>query len=147
MIEEADESRFLRARAGYMLMLPFQCEICHYRNSTKRDPNERDFKDAEALEYISRETLDSIWSREPATVKENLQGILRIEGTMLRLNLPPMLNFLGPFPLEDIHGMQATTAVLDRLLDKGLYEAQVQWETFRNNVPTSPTPIKPVEQV
>ena len=60
VIEEADESRFLRARAGDMLMLPFQCEICHYRNITKRDPNERDVKDAEVLEFIRRATLDSI---------------------------------------------------------------------------------------
>ena len=90
---------------------------------TKRDPNERDVRDAEALEFIRRATLDSIWSREPATVKKNLQGLLRSEGTMIRLNLPPMLDFLGPFPLEDIHGMQAAIAVRDRSLDKGLYKS------------------------
>jgi len=73
-----------------MLMLPFQYEICHYRNITKRDPNERDVRDAEALEFIRRATLDSIWSREPAsTVKKNLQGLLWSEGTMLES--------LGPF--------------------------------------------------
>jgi len=50
---------------------------------------------------------------------------------MIRLNLPPMLDLLGSFPLEDIHGMPTAIAVLDRSLDKGLYESQVQWEASR----------------
>ena len=38
---------------------------------------------------------------------------------------------MGPFPLEDVWGMKAAVAVLDRSFDPGLYEKTVQWETFQ----------------
>jgi hypothetical protein len=38
---------------------------------------------------------------------------------------------MGPFPLEDVFGMKMAVAVLDRSLDPGLYEQNVQWDTFR----------------
>jgi hypothetical protein len=41
---------------------------------------------------------------------------------------------LGPWPLEDSVGMKAAIAVLDRSLDKGVYEANVQWDTFRKQM-------------
>jgi hypothetical protein len=43
---------------------------------------------------------------------------------------PPM----GPWPLEDNLGMKATIALLDRSLDKGVYEETVQWDTFRRSM-------------
>jgi len=131
VIEERDESRFLKARAGDMLMLPFQCDLCHFRNIMMREPSEMSPEDMEILEYIRRATLDAVWSREPSTVKKNMQGLLRAERTMDRLRLPDVSPSLGPFPLSDIHGMLPAIAVLDRSLDKGLYEEHVQWETFR----------------
>ena len=38
---------------------------------------------------------------------------------------------MGPFPLEDSFGMGAAVAVLDKSMDPGRYEAQVQFSTFR----------------
>jgi hypothetical protein len=38
---------------------------------------------------------------------------------------------MGPWPLEDTQGMRAAIAVIDRSLDKGVYKATVQWDTFR----------------
>jgi hypothetical protein len=37
----------------------------------------------------------------------------------------------GPFPLEDLWGMQAAIAVLDWSMDPGLYEKTLQFESFR----------------
>ena len=130
MIEEADETRFLQARAGDHMMIPFQCDTCHFRNITKRDPDLRDYRDLESLEYIRRASLDAFWSREPSTVKKNLQGILRVESTMQRLRLPPVSRTKA-MELKDECGMLAAIAVLDRSLDKGLYEDKVQFGTFR----------------
>lgn len=31
IVEDRDKTRFLCARPGDMLMVPFQCELCHYR--------------------------------------------------------------------------------------------------------------------
>lgn len=131
MVEEREEDRFLRARSGDMLMVPFQCDLCHFRNIQKRDPVRFRTTDNEVLEYIRRASLDSLWAREPATVKKNLNGLAKAEQVMLNLGLPPLSPTLGPFPLQDIHGMLPAIAILNRSLDKGVYEKQVQWATFR----------------
>jgi hypothetical protein len=38
---------------------------------------------------------------------------------------------MGPFPLKDTFGMGAAVAVLDKSMDPGKYEEQVQYATFR----------------
>jgi hypothetical protein len=38
---------------------------------------------------------------------------------------------MGPWPLEDNLGMKAAIALLNRSLDKGVYEETVQWDTSR----------------
>ena len=35
---ESDKGRHMSARNGDHLMIPFQCELCHYRNLKKMDP-------------------------------------------------------------------------------------------------------------
>lgn len=112
-------------------MVPFQCDICHFRNMVDRDPWESDPDDMEVLEYIRRVNLDAFWSRETSTVKGNLRLLIKAETSNASLNLPPLLKNMGPWPLEDTFGMQAAIAVLIRSLDKGKYENFVQWETFR----------------
>ena len=130
-LPDKEDNRFLRARAGDMLMVPFQCEICHFRNMEKRDPARGDAKDDEVLEYIRRASLDAFWSRETSTVKKNLGILWRAENFCERLSLKSVSPPLGPFPLNDVLGMKAAIAVLDKSLDKGIYERLVQWETFR----------------
>lgn len=112
-------------------MVPFQCDLCHFRNIMKRDPWEFDPDDMEILEYIRRANLDAFWSRETSTVKANFRLLIKAENCNLALNMPPLVKNMGPFPLEDLFGMQAAIAVLIRSLDKGKYENFVQWETFR----------------
>ena len=57
-----------------------------------------------------------------------------MEQTTLRLGLPCVTPPLGPWPLEDKQGMKVAIAVLDISLDKGAYEAIVQWDTFRRQM-------------
>jgi hypothetical protein len=49
-----DETRFKVARAGDHLMTPFQCELCHFHNIYKRDPEMYDLEDVEILEFLHR---------------------------------------------------------------------------------------------
>ena len=112
-------------------MVPFQCDICHFRNIMKRDPDYYRPQDSEVLEYIRRASLDAFWSRETSTVQNNLRLITRAEKSNAELGLPPLVPNLGPFPVSDDCGMQSAIAVLIRSLDKGAYERFVQWETFR----------------
>src|SRR5210317_318585 len=130
-LPEKETSRFLKARPGDMLVVPFQCDMCHFRNMLGRNPDDANSRDFEILEYIRRANLDAMWARESTTVKQNLRVLLRAETFCDRVGLNPVSPLLGPFPLEDSLGMQAAIAVLDKSLDKGKYEAMVQWETFR----------------
>ena len=53
-------------------MVPFQCDVYHFRNIQKRNPDPLKYaKDALALSCIRRANLDSVWSREPSTVSRN----------------------------------------------------------------------------
>jgi len=130
-LPDKEDNRFIKARAGDMFMVPFQCDQCHFQNVNKRDPMPGDAKDEEVLEYIRRANLDAFWARESSTVKKNLGILIRAEQCFNRLAIPSATPNLGPFPLEDTFGMKAAIAVLDKSLDKGVYERFVQWETFR----------------
>jgi hypothetical protein len=127
-----DELRFLRGRNGDHLMVPFQCDLCHFRNIMKRDPWSSKWQDHEILEYIRRANLDSFWSRESSTVAFNLREARRMEYKVAqRLEMPSITPPMGPFPLTDECGMKAAIAMLDRSLDPGRYANQVQYGTFR----------------
>ena len=112
-------------------MVPFQCDLCHFRNIMKRDPLADKLEDQSILEYIRRATLDSFWSRETSTVQNNLRLLIRAEKSNDELGMPPLVGSIGPFPVEDSCGMQSAIMILVRSLDKGVYERFVQWETFR----------------
>jgi hypothetical protein len=116
LLEDSDDvERFIVARAGDHLMVPFQCEACHFRNVMRQDPVRSSSRDQEILDFMRRANLDAFWSRESSTVKSNLGEAMRIEQTAFRLGMPSMTPPMGPWPLEDSQGsMSATLAVLDR---------------------------------
>ncbi len=133
MIEkEKDKERFLVGRDGDHLMNPFQCELCHFRNIQGRNPNPHSKADQDFLEHFRRVSLDVFWSREESTVRHNLGTIKRVALSEQKFDcVNKMIPALGPHPLEDTPGMAACVAVLDKSMDKGRYDDQVQWETFR----------------
>ena len=128
-----DDTRFKSARDGDHYLVPFQCDLCHFRNMQGRDPLPTSRVDAMVMDFIRRGNLDAFWSRETKTVKANLLGLMRTykskEKFMLREE--SMFPIMGPHPLRDDFGMGAVLAILDRSLDKGKYEKYVQWATFR----------------
>jgi hypothetical protein len=88
-------------------------------------------EDCEILELMRRANLDAFWGRETNTVKNNLRGDCEWKKNMTRLGMPCVNGPMGPFPLKDDFGMQAAVAVLDRSLDEGKHDVNVQFETFR----------------
>ena len=44
--KRSNEGRFMMARDGDMLVSPFQCDICWFRNFTLRDPKEDSMSDS-----------------------------------------------------------------------------------------------------
>jgi hypothetical protein len=64
--------RFKQARAGDHLMVPFQCELCHFCNIMKQNPEANIATDVEMLDIVRRANLDSFWSRESGTAGSTL---------------------------------------------------------------------------
>jgi hypothetical protein len=127
-----DETRFKIAQAGDHLMTPFQCELCHFHNIFKREPETYDLEEVETIEFLHRCCKDALWSRETSVVENNLRKAMRGRKSARfkfpgEMAIPPM----GPYPLSDTFGMKATMVVLDRSLDPGKYVIFVQWDTFR----------------
>jgi hypothetical protein len=51
--------------------VPFECDLCSFRNVVGRDPDESNQKDEFTLTAIRRVLLDVMWAREPDTVASN----------------------------------------------------------------------------
>jgi hypothetical protein len=51
--------------------VPFECDLCSFRNVTGRDPVLGDHNDHFTLVTIRRVLLDVMWAREPDTVAGN----------------------------------------------------------------------------
>ena len=126
-----DEMRFKQGRNGDHLMTPFQCDLCHFRNMKMRDPDPQDYLDRKLFQYIRRASLDSLWSREPATVGGNLSQARAMERCGRSIGLESVSPKMGPFPVEDSFGMKVACAMLERSLDPGKWEATIQFATAR----------------
>ena len=130
-LTKLEKDRFLVARSGDHLVCTFQCEVCHYRNMNLADPRLDRTADREALVAIRRAIMDGFWNIEPSTVRSTRNLLARAEETGLKWGIKHMTPHLGPFPLEDVQGMKAALAVLDKSQDRGKYEDHVQPSTYR----------------
>ena len=55
------------------MKVPFECELCYYRNMNKQDPVDGCKKDGDTFIGIRRAQLDVFWARESTTVPGNQQ--------------------------------------------------------------------------
>ena len=129
---DGEEDRFHYGRDGDHLVLSFQCRICHFRNMEGRNPVAGNNLDDRVMMLIRRVTLDSFWSREPATVRGTLRNKRKLEDIVAQLGLSPAVGPMGPYPLEDVVGMKLAIALLVRSLDPGKTERYVQFGTVRS---------------
>ncbi len=66
------QNRYQCARNGDHLMgVPFECDLCSFRNMVGRDPDESNQKDEFTPTAIRQVLLDVMWAREPDTVASN----------------------------------------------------------------------------
>lgn len=79
MEEEDDDVRFKCAHTGDHLMVPFQCEVCHFQNILEWDPNLTQATNRETLDMVRRANLDAFWSRELSMVASNLRELVQME--------------------------------------------------------------------
>ena len=57
-----------------MLLGPFQCDLCWFRNLKKRNPEEGSLEDEALLSMIGRVNLDMLCSSSNATVSTTLSN-------------------------------------------------------------------------
>ena len=105
---EEDRSRHFIAENGNHLMIPFQCELCHFRNLKGVDPSQR--KEVILLiRTIRRANIDVFWLKELGTVKVTVRESWKIEFLRKKLGLDNILSVLTltlslTFPLTDTQG-------------------------------------------
>jgi hypothetical protein len=120
LVDPSEASQFKEAWAGNHLMMPFQCQLCHFRNIMARDPVTSQDEDRAILEFSRQVNLDAFWCRAKMTVASNLRAGLQMEKTADDYGMPSITPAIGPFPLDDSVGMKAAVAVLDHSLDPGV---------------------------
>ena len=131
MTQSDSKQRYLNARDSDHLMVPFQCDLCHFRNLTQRNPGRSD-TDIRLVVSIRRANLDSFWAREPGTVGATRREGVKVGKLVESRGLTNLFPVTGEFPVEDTMGMGIAVYMLQRSLDKGRYRENLQFETVRN---------------
>lgn len=112
--------------------IPFECDVCHFRNLNHREPVWDNKRDVYTLMCIRRASLDAFWSREASTVSGNLNRLrldLHLGGRLLSVRY--VLPRMGSDTLEDRVGMGLAVYTLQASLRVGRYTNHLQWDSMR----------------
>ena len=97
-------------------MCPFQCDMCHFRNTQGKDPSAASKGHDLLLTGIRRANLDAFWARKASTVTSNLREVRRLVKTALKMEVDHPVGqkfWRGPCPLQDDWGMFVACSTLD----------------------------------
>ena len=114
--------------------VPFECDLCHYQNMRKKNPDFSMPRDAYLLMVIRRANLDACWARASSTVGGNLRrAVLDNLEAAVRTGLEgsEMLPQLGWPKLEDRVGMAGAVQTLTASLREGKYAGHLQPDSAR----------------
>lgn len=129
---ERDKFRFARGREGDHLLVPFECDLCIFRNLMKRNPARSSTKDDMLLCCIRRITLDAFWGRATQTVEATKRSVNQTIAMWDRVGIPPAFPQLGPHPVADNFGYGVAIAMLMKSLEPGSHSKEYQqYETIR----------------
>ncbi len=114
--------------------VPFECNLCLFRNVCGRQPEFKNKRDQFTLTAICRAQLDVMWSREPHTVATNwARAKADYDMTMRHLSVLPecLLPQLGLVGVRDQVGMGEALTTLVTSLHPGRNSTNIQWDTTR----------------
>lgn len=105
----------MHAREGdHVMSLPFECDLCHFRNVSKRDVDWFSSKDNYTLLCIRAASLDAMWSRESSTVTGNFARMkLDLKNALPQLSIEGLFPPMGNPEMKDRVGM--SMALITRL--------------------------------
>jgi hypothetical protein len=127
-----NERRFVEARQGDMLGVPFQCEFCWFGNLKKRDALPDEPLDKLLLGYARRVNLDMMWSRERGTVNGWLSNIRKGKKMSEELGLKPVDLKIEAWPVCDGQGFQVAIETLRASQRPGRNDSTyTQFDTIR----------------
>jgi hypothetical protein len=126
-----DQGRYTQGIDGSHLVTPIQCDLCMFRNLYKRNPRPVT-SDRYNLAVIRRLNLDSIWSREPSTIKNNMRSLNKLISTCEGSGFDPELPKLGPFPVGDQLGICVAFSMILHSKNPGNHsKLYTQFDTIR----------------
>ena len=114
--------------------VPFECDLCSFRNVVGRDPDDTDGRDEFTLMAIRRVLLDVMWAREPDTVTSNWSRSRRdyaMAVDNLSLDYRTILPILGNPRVGDRVGLGVALSTVLASLRQGKNAANVQFDTIR----------------
>jgi hypothetical protein len=127
--------RYRCGRNGDHLMgVPFECDLCSFRNVCGRQPEFKNKRDQFTLTAIRRAQLDVMWARESHTVATNwARAKADYDMTMRHLSVLPesLLPQLGLKEVRDRVGMAEALTTLVASLRPGRNSTNIQWHTMR----------------
>lgn len=127
---DSNKKKYLVARNSDNMLVPFQCDFCHFRNLVKRDPVKSD-EDLRLIIGIRRANLDDFWARKEGTVSATKRDGWKLCKVGKEMGLSTILPKMESFPLKDTQGMSLVVSMLRRSLDKGRCRATVQFGMVR----------------
>ena len=130
--KRSDTGRFLKGRDGDMLLNPFQCDLCWFRNLKGRNPDLERLEDKALMSCIRRVNLDMLWSCSPSTVAATMSNVKKGVRMCEELGISPTYAVLGPWPLKDKVGFTVALQMVKASLIPGKYhQTYQQFDTIR----------------
>ena len=128
-------NRYRCGRNGDHLMgVPFECDLCSFRNVCGRDPVFGNYRDQFTLTSIRRVQLDVMWARESHTVATNWARAKADYGMAMRqLSALPerLLPRLGSEEVCDRVGMSEALVTIATSLRYGRNSKHIQYDTMQ----------------
>ncbi len=114
--------------------VPFECDLCSFRNVVGRDPVEGNEWDEFTLTAIRWVLLDVMWAHEPGTVTSNWSQSKRdydMVVSNLSLDYRTILPVLGNPTVADRVGLGVALTTVLVLLQPGKHSISVQFDTIQ----------------
>ena len=128
-----DNNIFMQGRDGDMLLAPFQCDLCWFRNVKGRNPEEDSLEDESLLSMIRRVNLDMMWSSSNATVSNTWSNVKKSVGLSREMGISPTFPQMGPWPVGDEVGFSVALQMVKASLRPGKHSSDYQqFDTIRS---------------
>ena len=128
--QAARQNRLNFGVAGVHAVLPFQCELCWFRNLEGSDPVMS--RHCLYLQCIRRANLDAINAKARSTVEHHVGFVAEAVRNANSIGRTPNFQQRGPFPLEDSVGMGvAVDLLMKSIRSKGRIGEYIQFDTMR----------------